>query len=87
MARIFSIQFRYENIEHTVMVSMRTTPFFNEYAVIMLDETISDLLPNNKIISTSKESFIFSDSTQENAPLLMQAILQAIIHHVHAINA
>ena len=87
MARIFSIQFIYEGIEYNVMVSARSTPFFNEYAVTMLDETIANLLPNNKIISTSKESFVFADSTNENSPGLMHTILRAVAHHLQAIDA
>jgi len=69
------------------MVSVRTTPFFTEYTVAMLDEAIEMQLPNNKIISTSKDSFVFSDSTQENAPALMRQILQAVMGHVQTVNA
>lgn len=86
MARIFSIQFTYEGVAHHVMVAARTTPFFNEYVVTMLDETIAHLLPNNKIISTP-ESFVFSDSTSENSPALMQAILRAVSGYLQVIDA
>ena len=87
MARIFSIQFTYEGVQHHAMVSARTTQFFTEYVVNMLDETIAHLLPNNKIVSTSKEHFVFSDSTAENAPVLMQAITKAIARHLQAVDA
>lgn len=86
MARIFSIHFTHEGVQHNAMVSMRNTPFFTEYTVNMLDYSIADQLPNNKIISTSKESFIFSDSTQENSPVLMHAILQAMTAYLMALN-
>lgn len=86
MARIFSIEFSYEGAEHLAMVAVRTTPFFTEYSVIMLDDAIAELLPNNKIISTSNERFIFADSTKENAPTLMHSILNAIASHLHAMN-
>jgi hypothetical protein len=82
MARIFSIQFQHQGFLHNAMVSMRTTPFFVEYTVSMLDEGIAGQLPNNKIISTSKSSFVFSDSTEANSPQLMQGIIHAIACHV-----
>ena len=87
MARIFSIHFTYEHVMRHAMVSVRTTPFFTEYSVAMLDEAIAGQLPNNKIISTSKDSFVFSDSAQANAPQLMAAILFAVKGHVQTINA
>ena len=87
MARIFSIQFTYKNEVQNAMVSMRNTPFYAEYTVLMLDTSIAGLLPNNKIISTSKDNFAFSDSTKENVPALMQVILHAIIGHMQTINA
>ena len=87
MARIFSIQFIYESRQHHAMVTARTTQFFTEYVVSMLDETIAGLLPNNKIVSTSKEHFVFSDSTSENSPVLMQAITKAVARHLQAVDA
>ena len=87
MARIFSIDFIHEGVQHNAMVSVRNTPFFTEYSVNMLHDSIADQLPNNKIISTSKESFVFSDSTSENSPALMRVILQAVTHYLLAINA
>jgi hypothetical protein len=87
MARIFSIQFTYESVQHHAMVAVRTTPFFSEYSVSMLDEAIASHLPNNKIISTSRNSFVFCDSAKENAPELMRQILQAVAEHLQSINA
>lgn len=87
MARIFSIRFTYEGVQHNALISARTLPFFTEYAVGMLDEAIADQLPNNKIISTSKDSFVFSDSTEANSPQLMQKIVQAVIGHLQTIDA
>ena len=85
MARIFSIQFSYEGTQHNAMVAMRTMPFFTEYAITMLDDAIAGLLPNNKIISTSKEHLVFSDSAEANSPTLMRSILQAVAGHLQAI--
>jgi hypothetical protein len=87
MARIFSIQFTYESVQHHAMVAVRTTPFFTEYNITMLDEAIVWQLPNNKIISTSKNSFVFCDSPKENSPELMFQILHAVVEHLQTINA
>jgi hypothetical protein len=87
MARIFSIRFLYEGAEHHAMISVRTTPLFAEYSIAMLDETIAAHLPNSKIISTSKSSFAFSDSTMANSPALMQAIIKAITSRVQTVDA
>ena len=87
MARIFSIHFMHEGVQHNAMVAVRNTPFYTEYSVTMLHASIADQLPNNKIISTSKESFVFSDSTKENSPALMHAITGAVTGYLMAINA
>lgn len=87
MARIFSIQFSHDGTPQHAMVSMRDTPFFTEFAVSMLDDAIAAQLPNNKIISTEKGHFAFSDSTDENSPVLMNEIIQAIAAYVHAVKA
>ena len=86
MARIFSIHFTYQGMSHHAMISVRTTPFFAEYTVAMLDETIAPFLPNKKIISTGN-NFIFSDSADENEPQLMTAILQSLASHLQAVKA
>jgi hypothetical protein len=76
----------HEGIAYNAMVSVRTTPFFMEYTITMLDESIAEQLPNNKIISTSKDSFVFSDSTSENSKELMEQILQAVSSHMQALH-
>lgn len=87
MARIFSISFQYGGMEHNAMVTVRTTPFFTEYSITIFDDELQELLPNNKVISTSANSFTFSDSTSENAPQLMNGIIKAIAGHVHSLQA
>ena len=87
MARIFSISFPYGGMEHNAMVTVRTTPFFTEYTINVFDEDLSELLPNNKVISTSPNGFTFSDSTSENGPQLMSSIIKAIAGHVHTLQA
>ena len=86
MARIFSIQFLYNNWLHHAMVEVRTTSFFTEYTISMLDEAIAELLPNNKILSTSNNRIAFADAAEENEPALMHAILQAMVARLHTVN-
>jgi hypothetical protein len=87
MARIFSIHFMHEGVVHNAMVSVRTTPFFSEFTITMLDEEIAGLLPNNKILSATKNHFVFSDSSSENSPQLMNAIIGAVAEHMQTMHA
>ena len=84
MGRIFSIDFDYEGIGHTAMVSVRTTPFFTEYSISMLNEEIMQQLPGNKIVSTGPNQLFFMNSdTGEQSPL-MDAILNAVSVHLQS---
>ena len=65
------------------MVAVRTTPFFTEYTISIFDDLLASLLPNNKVLSTSENSFTFSDSTDANDAQLMNDVLRAIAEHVH----
>lgn len=87
MARIFSVSFMHKGIAHNAMVAVRTTPFFTEYSINIFDEFLAALLPNNKLLSASENSFVFSDSTSENNPQLMDDIIRAIAEHVHSMQA
>jgi hypothetical protein len=53
----------------------------------MLDDSITAHLPNTKIISTSRDSFVFSDSTEENRPALMREILRAVARYMQTVDA
>jgi hypothetical protein len=77
----------HDGIEQHAMVTVRTTPFFTEYSISMLDEDLAAQLPNNKILSTSKDHFVFLDAAKENAPRLMENILQGIAHHLQTLQA
>jgi hypothetical protein len=65
---------------HTAMVSVRNTPFFIEYT-LDFDETLMELLPGNKIISTSRDSFTFQHATVGSSPL-MEEIIRAVSQHL-----
>ena len=80
MARIFSIYFNYNNKIHNAIVSVRTTPFFTEYT-LNFDEELMQLLPGNKIISTSADHFTFQHATAQDHNPLMKEIIRAVSQH------
>jgi hypothetical protein len=84
MARIFSIHFDYEGIGHTAMVSVRTTPFFTEYSISMLNEEIMQQLPGNKIVSTAPNQFFFMNTEAGEQSPLMGTILKAVSAHLQS---
>lgn len=82
MARIFSIQFDYEGVVHTAMVSVRTTPFFTEYSINMLDEELMQQLPGNKIVSTAPNQLTFLNTSPREVSPLMECIINAVSYHL-----
>lgn len=82
MARIFSISFMYTDKMHNAMVSVQSTPFHTEYYIGMMDESILDALPTNKIISTNPHHFSFLNISSDRNTPLMKAIIHAIAEHV-----
>jgi hypothetical protein len=82
MARIFTINFTYESMPLTAMITVRQTPFFAEYTLSMLPDEIMHLLPGNKIISTSPNQLVFANATLDESCELMNAILRAVSEHL-----
>lgn len=85
MARIFNIYFTTQGTTHSAVVSVRQTAFFTEYTLQNVDDSVLSLLPGNKIISRTKDDFIFQNAP--NSPSdLMQEIIRAVSNHMHAMN-
>lgn len=82
MARIFSIQFDYEGIAHSAMVTVRTTPFFTEYSINMLNDGLMQQLPGNKIISTAPNHLAFMNTSVREVTPLMECIINAVANHL-----
>lgn len=82
MARIFTINFTYENAPLTAMIAVRQTPFFMEYTISMLPSEIMQQLPGNKIISTGPNQLIFANATLDESTELMNEILRAVVGHL-----
>lgn len=82
MARIFSINFRYDEVERIAMITVRTTPFATEYTITMLHEELKEELPSQKILSTSNDHFVFVNYPFEEPTPLMKEIVRALADHV-----
>jgi len=64
------------------MVTVRTTPFFTEYSINMLDEAVMQQLPGDKIISTEPNHLAFMNTPAKEVSPLMDCILTAVSHHL-----
>ena len=84
MARIFTINFFYNDNYYNAVVSVRNTPFFVEYTLTNFNEDLLKKLPGNKIISKEQGHYIFQNATPEHAEPLMRSIINAVSQHLHA---
>lgn len=82
MARLFSIDFYYNGAIHNAMVTVRPTPFFTEYQLSMLDEDVLKQLPDNRILSSSPEHYVFASHNSSAPQDLMNEIIRSIADHV-----
>ncbi len=82
MARLFSINFYYNGTSHNALVTVRTTPYFTQYELSMLDEEVLNQLPDNRILSTSPEHFIFASDSSNASKDLMNEMIRSIADHV-----
>ena len=86
MARIFNIYFTYDDVLHSAIVSVRTTPFFTEYSIGNLDAELVLLLPGSKVISQMTGELFFQNVSSHHSVDLMNKIIQSINEHLHAGN-
>lgn len=87
MARIFNIYFFFDDMMHSAVVSVRTTPFLTEYTINNFNEELLSLLPGNKILSQGPDHFVFQNASSENSTALMNAIIKAVSEHLHTTQA
>ena len=87
MARIFNIYFSYNGLIQNAIVSVRTTPFFKEFTLNNIDESLLPYLPGNKIVSRSPGDFVFMNAGEKDPTPLMNAIIKAVSEHLHATEA
>ena len=87
MARIFSIYFEHETVQYSALITMRSTPFFTEYVLGMMDENLMELLPGNKIISTAADHFLFPNAEPIHSRSLMNDIISAVAGHLTTVRS
>lgn len=69
-------------MNHSAMVSVRTTPFFTEYNLIRLDEDLIELLPSTKIISSTPNQFFFEHIPICKSTPLMDILIREVSLHM-----
>jgi hypothetical protein len=84
MARIFTIDFSFENALHHAIVSVRETPFHTEYKITLQSPQLNELLLSDKILSPQPQTFLFANvATHEYNPL-MKEVLVAVSGYIHS---
>lgn len=86
MARIFSIQFNYNDETYSTMVAVKSTPLYIEYTLLNLDFDLLLLLPGNKIISPAPKQFLFPHAIPQNSAPLMSNIIRAVAGYLQTVN-
>jgi hypothetical protein len=84
MARIFTIDFSFENALHHAIVSVRETPFHIEYKITLQTSQLNELLLSDKIISTQPQVFVFANVAAHEYNELMKQLLVAVSEHIHS---
>lgn len=84
MARIFTINFYFDNNSYNAVVSVRNTPFYIEYTLTNFNEELLQGLPGNKIISKEEGHYIFQNASSNHSEALMKSIIKAVSEHIHA---
>lgn len=82
MARIFSINFIYNDEAETAMISVKINPFITEYIIGMMNEELALVLPGNRIISNTSGELSFANTATGETTELMQDIINAIQQHL-----
>lgn len=85
MARIFSINFTYNEQTYGALISVRITPFFTEYHINMLEDELLNELPEKRIIAGSNGLLSFPDVRMENETGLMVTIRKAVSDYLHTV--
>ena len=86
MARIFNIYFTFNDTVHYAMVSVRNTPFYTEYTLNNVDESLLEHLPGNKIISPTPKHFLFANASPQYSIVLMNNIIKAVKEHLQIVS-
>ena len=86
MARIFSIEFTFNNASEHAMIAVRKTAFYTEYKIALQSPEITELLLSDKIISPQPGVFLFANVSKGEYNEAMKQILAAVAGHVHSLH-
>lgn len=82
MARIFSIEFFYNDAPHHALINVRKTPFHTEYMITLQSNEFDHLLLSDKIVSLQPGTFLFANVPQQEYNDIMKKILAAVADHI-----
>jgi len=85
MARIFTIEFSFNNAIHHALISVRETSFFTEYKINLQTPHLNELLLSDKIVSSEPKTFLFANIAPHEYNELMKQVLEAIMDHIHSL--
>jgi hypothetical protein len=83
MARIFSIEFFYNDAPYRALITVRKTPFHTEYKITLQANDLDHLLLSDKIVSPQPGTFVFANVPVQEYNELMKQILIAVADHTH----
>jgi hypothetical protein len=84
MARIFTIEFSFDNALHHAIVAVRETPFHTEYKITLQTPQLNELLLSDKIVSPQPQTFLFANVAADEYNQLMKQVLVAVSGYVHS---
>ena len=82
MARIFSIEFFYNDAPHRALITVRKTPFHTEYKITLQSNELDHLLLSDKIVSLQPGTLVFANVSQQEYNDIMKKILTAVADHI-----
>ena len=85
MARIFTIQFSFNDALHHAIIAVRDTPFHTEYRIRLQSPDLQELLLSDKIVSPEAGTFVFANFSLSEYNDLMKQVLMAVSGHVHSL--
>jgi len=85
MARIFTIEFSYNNDLHHAIIAVRESAFHTEYKISLQSPHLHDLLLSDKIVSPQPGTFLFANLATSEYNDLMKQVLMAVAGHVHSL--
>jgi hypothetical protein len=84
MARIFTIEFSFENELHHAIIAVRETPFHTEYKITLQSPQLNELLLSDKIVSPQPQTFLFANVSSNEYNQLMKQVLGAVTDYLHS---